>query len=110
MGPPPFDAKFDVVSASPVIRPLNPREMVNILSSEDASKNKQFNGYFLNSAVGVFYVDYGIQDFFSFVQKRYRTKNPFQFNLLFPSPATDFLIYIHKNPSQGSSAAGNGSA
>ena len=33
MGPPPFDAKFDVVSASPVIRPLNPREMVNILSN-----------------------------------------------------------------------------
>ena len=85
-------------------------------SFKDARTHLRINSllvFFFNSAVGVFYADYGIQDFFSFVlspQKRYRTKNPFQFNLLFPSPATDFLIYIHKNPSQGSSAAGNGSA
>ena len=33
MGPPPFDAKFDIFSASPVIWPKNPREMVSMLSS-----------------------------------------------------------------------------
>ena len=32
MGPP-FDAKFDAVSASPGIRPLNPPEVVDILSN-----------------------------------------------------------------------------
>ena len=35
MGPPLFDAKFDAVSVSPGIRPLNPQEVVNILSNTD---------------------------------------------------------------------------